>query len=132
MDAGRMVNLAKNWTQVPLQRKCEIEGSGRYMQVFILNSFWLRLHGRPHEYSKAIGLTGRGRGPRFRCSLYIYLYIYIYIYIYVPMDINNHLAFSLNKSFFFEKVENCLMYRQNIICHFVKVLTDILQIRWLF
>ncbi|CAH3150856.1 unnamed protein product [Pocillopora meandrina] len=29
MDAGRMVNLAKNWTQVPLQRKCEIAGSGR-------------------------------------------------------------------------------------------------------
>lgn len=66
------------------------------MQVFILNSFWLRLHGRPHEYSKAIGLTGRGRGPRFRCSLYIY--------IYVPMDINNHLAFSLNKSIFLKKL----------------------------
>ncbi|RMX47371.1 hypothetical protein pdam_00025333, partial [Pocillopora damicornis] len=29
MDAGRMVNLAKNWTQVPRQRKCKIEGSER-------------------------------------------------------------------------------------------------------
>ena len=129
MDAGRMVNLAKNWTQVPLQRKCEIEGSGRYMQVFILNSFWLRLHGRPHEYSKAIGLTGRGRGPRFRCSLYIYIYIYIYLCANGYKQPSGVFAEQIN---FFEKVENCLIYRQNIICHFVKVLTDILQIRWLF
>ena len=129
MDAGRMVNLAKNWTQVPLQRKCEIEGSGRYMQVFILNSFWLRLHGRPHEYSKAIGLTGRGRGPRFRCSIYIYIYIYIYLCANGYKQPSGVFAEQIN---FFEKVENCLMYRQNIICHFVKVLTDILQIRWLF
>ena len=49
MDAGRMVNLAKNWTQVPRQRKCKIEGSERYTQGFILHSFWLCLHGRPHE-----------------------------------------------------------------------------------
>lgn len=49
MDAGRMVNLAKNWTQVPRQRKCKIEGSERYMQGFILHSFWLCLHSRPHE-----------------------------------------------------------------------------------
>lgn len=49
MDAGRMVNLAKSWTRVPRQRKCVIEGSERYMQVFILLSFLLCLHGRPHE-----------------------------------------------------------------------------------
>ena len=99
------------------------------MQVFILNSFWLRLHGRPHEYSKAIGLTGRGRGPRFRCSIYIYIYIYIYLCANGYKQPSGVFAEQIN---FFEKVENCLMYRQNIICHFVKVLTDILQIRWLF
>lgn len=58
-----MVNLAKNWTQVPRQRKCKIEGSERYMQGFILHSFWLCLHGRQMKYSKAIGLTGGGIGP---------------------------------------------------------------------
>ena len=33
------------------------------MQGFILQSFWLCLHGRQMKYSKAIGLTGRGIGP---------------------------------------------------------------------
>lgn len=27
MDASRMVSLAKNWTKVPPQDKCEIEGN---------------------------------------------------------------------------------------------------------
>lgn len=29
MDASRMVSLAKNWTKVPPQDKCEIEGSDK-------------------------------------------------------------------------------------------------------
>ena len=68
MDAGRMVNLAKNWTQVPRQRKCEIVGSERYMQVFILPTPFSFAYTAGHmKYSKAIGLTVHGRGPRFRC-----------------------------------------------------------------
>lgn len=27
MNAGRMVSLAKTWTRVPLQEKCEIKGT---------------------------------------------------------------------------------------------------------
>ena len=29
MDAGKMVSLAKKWTTVPQQLKCEIEGSDK-------------------------------------------------------------------------------------------------------
>ena len=47
------------------------------------------------------------------------------------MDKNNHLPFSLNESVFL-KVKYCLIHSQNIICHFVKLLINILPIRWLF
>ena len=47
------------------------------------------------------------------------------------MDINNHLPFSLNESVFL-KVKYCLIHSQNITCHFVKLLINILPIRWLF
>lgn len=36
MDAGKMVHLAKHWTTVPPQRRCEVKGpeNNRYFDIF--------------------------------------------------------------------------------------------------